>query len=335
MSHTDTLTGAEHDRVYLDIHAHVFPDFYATAKHAAGAPDVDGWPDPTWSIEAMLQTAEAHRITAQLLSVYSPGVTFLEGRAGADLARQLNEYMAGLVRDHAPRFGAMAVLPLPDVDAALTEIAYALDELDMDGIGLLSNYHGMYLGDPALDPIFQELNRRQAMVFVHPTIPPHWDTFSVGLAAPVMEYTFDSTRMAMDLVNGGQKAKYPDVGVIVAHGGGTLPFNYQRVLKYWMGGENNVFDTFFFDLTATTEPEQIRALMALAKPDHCMMGFDFPFMKPDWYPPLQESLEQFDFTPEELHAVQFGNACRWFPKVEERLRKAGIIDDSLTEAPGS
>ena len=272
----------------------------------------------------MLKAAESHKIAAQVLSISSPGVTFVDGKAAVDLARRLNEFMAGLVKDESPRFGSLAVLPLPDVEASLAEISYCLDTLGMDGVGLLSNYHGLYLGDAKFEPIFEELNRRKTMVFVHPTPPPGWDKFTLGIAAPAMEYTFDSTRMAMKLVTAGFKQKYPDVGIIVAHGGGTLPFNYQRVVKYWMNGKNDVFDTFFYEMTATTEPAQLAAVMAVAKPDHCLMGFDFPFMKPDWYDPLQKTLEAYNFQPGVLGSIQSGNAARLFPKVAERLRHANV-----------
>ena len=101
-----------------------------------------------------------------------------------------------MLHNHAPRLGALAVLPLPDVDAALAEIAHALDVLDLDGVGLLSNYRGVYLGDPRLEPVMAELDRRKAVAFVHPTIPPPWDAFTLDIPAPVLEYTFDSTRMS-------------------------------------------------------------------------------------------------------------------------------------------
>ena len=310
---------------YIDVHAHIFPDFYASAMQAAGVTDVDGWPSPTWSAEAMLEAMDGHKVTAQLLSLSSPGITFAKGRDAVDLARRLNEFMADLVKKHSPRFGSLAVLPLPDVDASLSEMAYALDTLGMDGVGLLSNYHGIYLGDGRLDPIFAELDRRKAAAFVHPTIPPHWNSFEVGIPAPVMEYIFDSTRMAQQMVATGQKAKYPNVAVIVAHGGAMLPLSHQRLVKYWMDGKNDIFDTFYFELTATTEHPQIRALLEFAKPERCMMGFDFPFMKPDWYDPLQRHLESYSFAPGELRAIQSTNALRLFPKMQARLVEAGLL----------
>ena len=167
------------------------------------------------------------------------------------------------------------MLPLPDVDAALAEIAHALDVLDMDGVGLLSNYRGVYLGDPRPEPVMAELDRRKAVAFVHPTIPPHWNAFTLDIPAPVLEYTFDSTRMAEKLVASGAKARYPDIAIIVAHGGATLPLSHQRLVKYWMNGKNDVFGTFFFELTATTEHAQVATLMAMTEPGRCMKGLTF------------------------------------------------------------
>ena len=134
----------------------------------------------------------------------SPGVDFLEGEKAAKMARRLNEFTAKLVKEYSPCFGSLAILPLPDVEASLKEIAYACDTLGVDGFGLTSNYHGVYLCDPFLDSVFDGLNRRKAVVFVHPTVPPHWKTFAIDLPAPVMEYVFDSTRVAQNLVHSGE-----------------------------------------------------------------------------------------------------------------------------------
>ncbi|WP_187278579.1 amidohydrolase family protein [Methylobacterium sp. WL64] len=307
---------------YIDVHAHVFPDFYEAALKRAGINDVDGWTYPKWSPEAMFKAMDDHKIEAQLLSVSSPGISFAEGDDAKQLARRLNEYMAGLVKEHSPRLGSMAILPLPDVEASLAEIEYAFDTLDMDGVGIISNYNGVYLADAKIAPVLEELNRRKAVAFVHPTIPPGWRSFAVDIPAPVMEYIFDSTRMAQQLVSSGAKAKFPDIAIIVCHGGGTLPISHQRLVKYWMDGKNQLFDTFYYELTATTEHEQLAALLAMTAPDRCMMGFDFPFMKPDWFDPLQGKLESYGFTPEELKGVIRNNALRLFPKLERRIRES-------------
>ena len=319
---SDASTGSSRGMRYIDVHAHVFPDFYEDALKAAGINDVDGWTYPKWSPDAMFEAMDGHRIEAQILSLSSPGISFAEGDKASQLARRINEYMIGLVKEHPTRLGSMAVLPLPDVDASLAEIEYAFDTLGMDGVGILTNYNGVYLADEKIAPVLEELNRRKAVAFVHPTTPPGWKNFRVDIPAPVMEYTFDSTRMAQQLVTTGVKAKYPDIAIIVCHGGGTLSISHQRLVKYWMDGKNDIFDTFYYELTATTEHEQLAVLMAMTSPERCMMGFDFPFMKPEWFDPLQEKLESYDFTSEQLAGVIRNNALRLFPKVEQRIRHA-------------
>ena len=316
---------ADKNDFYIDVHSHIFPDFYEEVLRENGINDVDGWKNPTWSVESSIKAMDENRIKTQMLSISSPGINFLEGTKMQQLGRRLNDLMAQLVKDHSPRFGLMAVLPLPDVDASLAEIKYAFDTLGADGVGLLSNYDGIYLGDPKLDPVFEELNRRKAVIFVHPTPPPDWKKFTVGLSAPVMEYTFDSTRMAQNLVVHGAKAKFRDLTIFVAHAGGTLPFTKQRVLKYFLEGKDDLYSTFAYEMTATTEPEQIRCLMATADPNMCFMGFDNPFMPPTVWAPLQKTLEAYDFPPGVLRSIQHGNALKLFPQVEARLRKAGQL----------
>ena len=310
---------------YIDVHAHTFPDFYEDALREAGIDTVDGWKDPTWSLETALEAMDKYRVKTQMLSMSSPGINFLNGSKLIQMGRRLNDFHAQIVKEHSPRFGLLAMLPLPDIDASLAEIAYAIDELDADGFGLLSNYNGVYLSDPKMELVLAELNRRKAIVFVHPTIPPGWKDFTVGLPAPIMEYLFDSSRWAQSMVHNGIKAKYPDATFIVAHSGGTIPLTQQRIVDFLMEGKNEIFNTFAYELTATTKHEQIRCLMATADPKLCMMGFDNPFMKPDWWGPLQESLEAYDFAPGVLRGIQNGNALRLFPKVEQRLREAGEL----------
>jgi predicted TIM-barrel fold metal-dependent hydrolase len=127
--------------------------------------------------------------------------------------------VGGGARDAYPdRFGVFASLPLPDVDASLAEIEYAFDALRVDGVVLLTNIAGTYLGDPSFDPVFAELNRRQAIVFLHPTSPPCWEAFSLGLSRPLMEFPFDTTRAVTNLFRSGTFDRCPDLRVIVASG---------------------------------------------------------------------------------------------------------------------
>jgi len=305
----------------LDVHAHFLPDFYVNAMRSAGIEHPDGFPIPNWSPEAAIAFMDQHGIAAQVVSISSPWLGFVDGRAAVDLARRINEYAAGLIRDHAPRFGAMAVLPLPNVEAALAEIAYAFDTLGLDGIGLLSNYHGVYLGDPAFDQIFAELNRRKALVFVHPTTPPHFDAYSQGIASPFLEFPFDTTRMAVNLVKTGTMRRNQDIRMVLSHGGGTIPYLYLRLMVSAGEDAPRAFPSFFYDLTAATSPGQTTALKAVVPVEQLMLGFDFPFMDPKFTAPAIKGLEAGTFTPEQLTAIRFTNGAGMFSKVAARLAK--------------
>src|SRR5205814_1265727 len=174
----------------------------------------------------------------------TPRVFLQNGSRRREVARACNEFQAGMVRDHPDRFGAFAVLPLPDVDGALAEVAYALDELRMDGVGLYSSQEGRYLGDPLYEPLFEELNRRKAVVFVHPahcSAPPE-----LNLRAPgsTIEYIFDTTRAIVNLLYNGTLRRFPDLRMIFSHGGGTVPYLTFRISRMEASGNvENVVGT--------------------------------------------------------------------------------------------
>ena len=194
---------------FIDVQSHFLPPVYREALRAAGLERIDDWPIPEWDPASALRNMDQLGIRAQMLSLSAPGVTFLQEQAARELSRSVNEYAAALIQEHSPRFGAFATLPLPDVEGSLTEMAYALDELKLDGVGLLSNYDGLYLGQPEFDPIFDELNRREAILFIHPVAPPNFAPLSVGLTAPILEYPFDTTRVAANLIKSGTLERCP------------------------------------------------------------------------------------------------------------------------------
>src|SRR5258707_4737791 len=172
---------------------------------------------------------DRHGIVTAITSLSEPGVYFGDRAFARDLARRCNEYAARLVQEYPVRFGAFAVLPLPDVNAALRELEYALDTLKLDGIGLLTNYRGTYLGDAALDALFAELNRRQVVTFIHPSTPPSKDQPTFGLPPSLYEFTFDTTRMVANLLYSGTLDRYPNLRLILSHAGGTVPYLTKRL----------------------------------------------------------------------------------------------------------
>jgi predicted TIM-barrel fold metal-dependent hydrolase len=213
-----------HSTGRIDVHAHYLPPGYLETSTAAlnGVPD--GMPRfPEWDAESAVAMMDRNGIATAMLSVSSPGVHFGNDDAARGLARSVNEFAARTAHDHRGRFGTFASLPLPNVDAALEEISYSLDELEVDGFVMLTNYAGSYLGDEKFDPVFDELNRRNAIVFIHPTSPPCWEHIALGFPRPMIEFPFDSTRAVTNLAMSGTLDRCPNVRIIVPHAGGTLP----------------------------------------------------------------------------------------------------------------
>ncbi|MFJ4521841.1 amidohydrolase family protein [Streptomyces sp. NPDC088810] len=275
----------------IDVHAHLLPGFYVEQATAAGHTHPDGmggW--PTWSVEAHLELMERNGIATAMLSMSSPGVHFGDDKAARLLARQINEYTAELTRDHPGRFGAFASLPLPDVDGALEEIRFAFDDLGADGVALLTHTHGVYLGDPRLEPVFAELDHRQAVVVLHPTSPVCWEQSALGRPRPMIEYIFDTARAVTDLLMAGVLARHPNLRVIVPHCGGALPVLSDRVNEFMRlflpTQEPPVPDGvqqlrgLYYDMAGTAFPRQVPALLKLVDPDHVLFGSDYC-----WTPP--------------------------------------------------
>lgn len=269
---------------HLDIHAHYLPDFYRDALLASGHAQADGMPAiPEWSASEHVAVMDRIGIATSLLSVSSPGVHLSEG-AGVALARAVNDAGRRAVVDHPGRFGLFGSLPLPDVDAAMAEIAYCDDTLAVDGFVLLTHVDGVYLGDPALDPVMAELARRRLPVFIHPTSPPCWEHTSQGRPRPMLEFLFDTTRAVVNLVLNGVIARNPELEVIVPHAGATLPVIADRVAAFAFTldvdpGVDVLRDLgrLNFDLAGFPLPRQLDALLALTTLEHLHYGSDWPF----------------------------------------------------------
>lgn len=270
----------------IDVHAHLLPDFYVQQATAAGHAHPDGmggW--PSWSVQAHLDLMDRNGIESAMLSMSSPGVYFGDDKAARLLARRVNEYTAELTRDHPGRFGNFASLPLPDVDGALEEIAHAFDELGADGVALMTHTHGVYLGDQRLDPVFAELDRRRAVVFLHPTSPVCWQQSALGRPRPMVEYIFDTARTVTDLVMAGVLTRHPNMRVIVPHCGGAIPVLADRINEFmglFLPSENSPsldavqqLRGLYYDMAGTAFPRQVPALLQLVDPDRVLFGSDY------------------------------------------------------------
>lgn len=206
------------------MHHHILPPEYVNALNSIRQSHSGGAELPNWSKDAALALMERQGIATALASISSLGIYFGDRRFTRNLACRCNDILAALVRDYPQRFGAFAILPLPDVDAALREIEYALDTLKLDGIILLASVGNQYLGDPQFDAVFAELDRRQAVVLLHPTILPGSDVPKLTLPEFLVEFVFDTTRAVANLIYSGTLERYPSFSMIVAHAGGTIPY---------------------------------------------------------------------------------------------------------------
>ena len=187
----------------IDIHNHIVPKEYVALLAGKGITTSGGIHFPEWSPERTIARMDEQNIAVAMTSISAPGVYVGDIGFARDLARRCNEISARLVSDHPQRFGALAVLPLPDVRGALKELEFAIDTLNLDGVALLTSVGDKYLGDPAFDPLFEELNRRKLVVYTHPNIPPGSDVPKLGWPAPLIEFVFDTTRAVTNLVLNG------------------------------------------------------------------------------------------------------------------------------------
>jgi len=312
----------------VDVHHHILPDFYLDAMGALVARETAALGVPKWSPEAMLAHLEAWGIAAAVVSVSSPGVHRGDDRDARDLARRCNEYLAELsARDR--RIGAFAVLPLPEVDGALVELAHALDTLHLDGVILLSSYAGTNLGDPAFDDVFSELDRRHAVVLLHPTAPPSSPHAKLDIPGPVLEFVFDTTRAVANLIYSGTLDRYPNVRVIVSHAGGTAPFLAWRIGAGWMlpgvrqrapQGVMAYLRHLYYDTALSAAAPALRALQQVADPSHILFGSDFPFAPEPVTRMMIDGLASYDGLDEAGRLkVERENALALFPRLQTAL----------------
>ncbi len=276
-------------RPVVDVHAHFVTPWYAEAAIAAGHALPDGMPRwPEWTPEDHLRLMDAHGIERAVLSISSPGVHFGDDAAAAALARRVNDFARETCTRWPDRFQFFAALPLPAVDASLDELARGLDELGAAGVVVETNAHGHYLSESTFEPVLAELDRRAAVMFVHPTSPPGWERTALGAPRPMLEFLVDTTRTAAALLIDGTPSRYPSLRMIVTHCGAFLPLVVDRLTLFAQaigtGGDGATIDDglsrLWFDLAGTPMPRHAEALIAMVGTDHLLYGSDYC-----WTPP--------------------------------------------------
>jgi predicted TIM-barrel fold metal-dependent hydrolase len=302
----------------IDIHHHFAPPAWVT--------EVKGRPllqpaNTRWTPEQSIEDLDRGGCAAAVISVTNPGLWFGDNAVTNRLARACNDYGAMLVQKYPTRFGMFAAMPLPDVDATLKEIAYAYDTLKADGIGLFTSYGDMWLGNAKFRPVMEELNRRKAVVHVHPTAANCCRNLDYGVAPGSMEYGTDTTRAIIGVTFSGDSTRYRDIRFIWSHAGGSAPFLAGRI----DGGSANAKDRmpagfmaeakrFFYDTAGAANRGAMVSLLELVTAKQILFGTDFPpGGTSKEVAQLLADLRMFD--PAAMRAIDRDNAVALVPRL--------------------
>lgn len=312
----------------IDVEHHFYPPKFlaerreALIKYSPGFPHVVEW-TKSRSLEEMDRSGTA----ASIVSMGPPGLWLGDLEQSHRLTMVINEYGAEMVRDDPGRFGLLAALPLPDVDFSLKQIEYAYDVLKADGIGLMSNYDNRWPGHADFAPVFEELNRRKAVIFVHPTTARDVGDLLPEPAPPILEFLFDTTRAIASLLYSGTFARCPDIKWIFPHGGGTVPYLVDRFVM-WANAKKNdptlsaripngveyELKRLYFDVVSVCNEVSMAALLKFVPTTQLMFGSDMPFVTISHGKRALDTVRPM-MSETEFHEIEYGTAHRLFPRL--------------------
>ena len=309
----------------IDTHHHIYPP-----KHTANnlkrivddAPAVPSSLYTNWRPRYSLDQMDQNGVATAIASISSPGVWFGNNEEGRRNARDVNEYGAQLVKDYPGRFGMWGAIPLPDTEGSLREIEYVFDVLKLDGIGLLSSYqNGKLLGHPDFAPVMDELNRRKAVVFVHPTVTCCGDPIPrVNITS--IEFPTDTTRTITDLVYSGTLMRCPNIRFIFSHGGGTILMLLarlsggalkpeERAATIPNGFEHELQKLYYDIASVAVSPTAMMAVFNVIPKEHILFGSDIPFWTIE---KIATAMNKFDISASDLRKIQRENALQLVPR---------------------
>jgi aminocarboxymuconate-semialdehyde decarboxylase len=289
----------------IDVHTHYYPPAYFARIERSGG-DFSfgtsatgqriiryrgarffGVTAPMTDVAKRLEDMDRVGIDTEVLSLSTPNVYFVEGKAQTDVARMINDAYADLARSHPGRFLGFASIPMDDPDAALRELERAMDELHLQGVVVLSNIRGRALADPVYRPFFEEADRRKLCVFVHPMIPVAAESFTEYVLGPIVGFPFDTTLAIAKLCYAGVFRQLPNIRWIVGHAGGAVPYLMERMDSGWRDfaecrvnidePPSTYLRRLYYD-TVTFSPLNLRLLRDAVGTDHMVMGSDYPHL---------------------------------------------------------
>jgi predicted TIM-barrel fold metal-dependent hydrolase len=308
----------------IDVHLHLIPPFYRNAVYEAGSgPAIGRYPE--WTPPLALEIMDKHDIQLAIASIAQPGVQFLKGGRAAALAHRCNDYAAELIQHWPTRFGCFGLLPMDDIDSAIAEAEYCLETLHFEGVCLLASYGEKFLGAASFDPLMAYLNKRKAVVYVHPSLHPSSKSLTLPWPGFMIEYVFDTTRAAVNLLFSGALERFPDLRIILAHAGGTLPFIAWRLSVAPMidsrlnkMSREEVFAgcrKFWYDNALASGPQTYAVLSQIAARERILFGSDWPFANERVVDEEVADFTNRDFlAPHIRDLICYENALQLFPQ---------------------
>jgi 6-methylsalicylate decarboxylase len=307
----------------IDVHHHIIPPrWLAEERDRMSGNALNFDLVAQWTPEMSLEAMDRNGVKTAVTSISTVIVRPHEPERSHALARDYNEFAAKLCAAHKGRFGMFALLPLPHVDQCLKEIEYAASAFPADGFKLQTNYEDKWPGDPAFAPVFDELNRRKAAVFFHPTVAACCMNLLPGINPPLMEYPFDTTRAIASLLFSGTFERCPDVKFIFAHGGGTMPMlahrigglirNRKDLAQKFPNGILPALQKLNFDVVSVTNPPAMAAILQLTTPERLLFGSDTPYVRTE---STVGELQQMGFAAADLRRIERDNALALMPSL--------------------
>lgn len=324
-------------RRLIDTHQHPIPEFYKRAMAKVGILGSGENPWADWSLQAQLDLMDETGIVAAVNSIASPGAYFGDVGFAAEVSRECNEGLARMVQDHPRRFGGFALLPLPAIQESIREAVYALDTLKLDGICLLTHAGQRHLGHPDENELYAELNRRNAVIFIHPLRNQAQNVPEYGYPAGMTELVLDTTRAVVNLLWNGTFGRFPNIRWIMPHGAGTVPFLAYRIAamdkkpairEHLPGGTvASALRGLYYDVAEIVSPAPLRCLMETTDTSHILFGSDFPFSR--HRTPAQDvrdmikGFDAFDgWDASARRDIEYNNAARLFPRLAQAIEQA-------------
>ncbi len=301
----------------VDVHHHFYPPEYRERMEGyAHMPAVRDW-----TLERTIEELDRNDVDAAMLSLSPPGIHRGTVELARDLARTVNDHAAALRAERPSRFGHFASVPMPDIDGTIGEIGHAMDVLGADGIQLMTSYGDRWPGHPDFDPVFDELNRRKAVVFIHP-LEPDCCAGLIDWVPPVLvEFTADTTRCVFSLLFSGTLARCPDIRFILCHAGAAVPIFAARaeVMKITDAfaerlpkGIDYELQKLHYDVALAANRPALAALFAYVPASQVLLGTDYPF---GGTADTIRGLEAFGLDAGDLKAIYRGNAERLIPRL--------------------